>query len=82
MFVNKYFEFQIRFEYMKKDKYHMLALTRRHLNKVEILQQWNIAIAYDVTSWISDTLRIKASKSSSPDAKVMKVEKDKIMDVH
>ncbi|XP_031777418.1 uncharacterized protein LOC100114520 isoform X2 [Nasonia vitripennis] len=64
---------EIRFEYTKKDKYHMLALTRRHLNKVEILQQWNIAIAYDITSWISDTLRIKASKSSSPNEKVMKV---------
>ena len=57
---------------MKKDKYHMFALTRRNLNNVQILQQWNIAVAYEVTSWLSDTLKIKASRSSTGD-KIMKV---------
>ena len=50
----------------------MLTLTRRNLNSAETLQQWSIAIAYDATSWISDTLKIKASRSS-PGEKIMKV---------
>ena len=50
----------------------MFALTRRNLNNVQILQQWNIAVAYEVTSWLSDTLKIKASRSSTGD-KIMKV---------
>ncbi|XP_011495960.1 PREDICTED: uncharacterized protein LOC105360685 [Ceratosolen solmsi marchali] len=63
---------EIRFEYMKNDKYHMLSLTRQDLNKAQILQQWNVVIAYAVTSWFSDTLKIKAS-SSFLGEKVMKI---------
>jgi hypothetical protein len=57
---------------MKNDRYHMLALTRRDLNKTEILHQWNVAISYVITSWFSDTLKIKAS-NNFPGEKVMKV---------
>lgn len=50
----------------------MLSLTNRELNSQRILYQWNLAALYDTTSWISDSLKIKATKIT-PDEKIMKV---------
>lgn len=50
----------------------MVSLTRRDADSSEILQQWNIAAVYEITSWISDMLKIKATKII-PGEKVLKV---------
>lgn len=50
----------------------MLSLTNRELNSQRVLYQWNLAALYDTTSWISDSLKIKATKIT-PDGKIMKV---------
>nr|QGV11548.1 Vg1 [Tetrastichus brontispae] len=58
------FSSEIKFEYMLRDKHHMFALTRKSITQAEIMRQWNVAVAYDVTSWLSDTLKIKATRSA------------------
>ncbi|XP_076176627.1 uncharacterized protein LOC143151413 isoform X2 [Ptiloglossa arizonensis] len=53
---------QVRLEYIKGPNHHMLSLTRSNTESSQILQQWNLAALYEITSWISDTLKIKATK--------------------
>ncbi|XP_076676903.1 vitellogenin-5 isoform X2 [Andrena cerasifolii] len=62
---------QVRFEYMKISNHHMVSFTRRDADSSEILQQWNIAAVYEITSWISDMIKIKATKII-PGEKVLK----------
>ncbi|KAL7291123.1 hypothetical protein TKK_0015250 [Trichogramma kaykai] len=66
---------EVRFEYAKTDKYHTLALTRRGIGPLQaqtVHQQWNLALAYDVTSWLSDSFKIKATRSA-PGEQVFKI---------
>lgn len=63
---------QVKFEYILRNKDQMFTLTRRNIDQGVILRQWNVALAYDVTSWISDTLKIKATRIT-PGEKVFKV---------
>ncbi|XP_076650819.1 vitellogenin-5 isoform X2 [Halictus rubicundus] len=53
---------QVRFEYIKGPNHHMLSLTRRSVESSQILQQWNLAVLYEITSWVSDVMKIKATK--------------------
>ncbi|XP_043259379.1 uncharacterized protein LOC122401364 [Colletes gigas] len=53
---------QVRFEYIKNPNHHMVSLTRTNTESSQILQQWNLAALYEITSWISDTLKVKATK--------------------
>lgn len=50
----------------------MLSLTHRDLESSNILQQWNLAILYEITSWISDMIKIKATRVV-PGEQVLKV---------
>lgn len=50
----------------------MVSLTHRNIDSSEVLQQWNIAVLYEITSWISDMIKIKATKIV-PGQKVLKV---------
>ncbi|XP_047354225.1 uncharacterized protein LOC124950864 isoform X1 [Vespa velutina] len=72
---------QVKLEYLKNNKHHMLSLTNRELNSQRVLYQWNLAALYDTTGWISDNLKIKATKIT-PDGKIMKfcIEADREMD--
>ncbi|XP_043675802.1 vitellogenin-like isoform X2 [Vespula pensylvanica] len=72
---------QVKFEYVKNNRHHMISLTNRELNSQRVLYQWNLAALYDTTSWISDSLKIKATKITS-DEKIMKfcIEADREMD--
>ncbi|XP_014616793.1 PREDICTED: uncharacterized protein LOC106793973 [Polistes canadensis] len=72
---------QIKLEYVKNKKHHMLSLTNRELHFQRILYQWNLAAVYDMTSWISDSLKIKATQIT-PDGKIVKfcIEADREMD--
>ncbi|XP_012277416.2 vitellogenin-3 [Orussus abietinus] len=63
---------EVRFEYVKSEKYHMFSIIRRELETKSIFQQWNVAVLYEPTSMISDVIKIKASKTI-PGEKVMKV---------
>ncbi|XP_076394577.1 vitellogenin isoform X2 [Megachile rotundata] len=62
---------QVRFEYMKGLSHHMLSLTHREVESSQLLQQWNLAILYEITSWMSDMIKIKATKIT-PGQKVLK----------
>ncbi|XP_076235711.1 uncharacterized protein LOC143180071 [Calliopsis andreniformis] len=62
---------QVRFEYVRGPNHHMFSLIRRNVDSSEILQQWNLAALYEITSWISDTVKIKATKIV-PDEQVLK----------
>nr|XP_033331967.1 vitellogenin-4 [Megalopta genalis] len=53
---------QVRFEYIKGPNHHMLSLTRRSLESSQVLQQWNVAALYEITNWVSDVMKIKATK--------------------
>ncbi|KZC04099.1 Vitellogenin-3 [Dufourea novaeangliae] len=53
---------QVRFEYIKGPSHHTFSLTRRSAETSEILQQWNLAGLYEATSWISDMMKVKATK--------------------
>ncbi|KAK2579022.1 hypothetical protein KPH14_002816 [Odynerus spinipes] len=72
---------QVKLEYVKSGKNHMLSLTNRELQSQRVLCQWNFAILYEITSWISDSLKIKATKIT-PDTKITKfcVEVNREMD--
>lgn len=59
-------------EYIKGPNHHMLSLTRSNTESSQILQQWNLAALYEITSWISDTLKIKATKII-PGQQILKV---------
>lgn len=50
----------------------MLSLTHYNIESSQILQQWNVAALYEITSWISDTIKIKATKVI-PGQKILKV---------
>ncbi|KAI4483442.1 hypothetical protein M0802_013384 [Mischocyttarus mexicanus] len=72
---------QVKLEYVKNKKHHILSLTNRELNFQRILYQWNLAAVYDMTSWISDNLKIKTIQIT-PDGKIVKycIEADREMD--
>ncbi|XP_017876855.1 uncharacterized protein LOC108623080 isoform X1 [Ceratina calcarata] len=53
---------QVKLEYNKSPSYHLLSLTRRNAESSQILQQWNVAALYEITSWLSDVIKIKATK--------------------
>nr|XP_031847046.1 uncharacterized protein LOC116433275 isoform X1 [Nomia melanderi] len=53
---------QVRFEYIKGPNHHILSLTRRSAESSQILQQWNLAALYEITSWVSDMIKLKATK--------------------
>ncbi|XP_014475055.1 PREDICTED: uncharacterized protein LOC106744646 [Dinoponera quadriceps] len=53
---------QTRLEYTKHGSYHMLSLTHRNLESSRILHQWNLAALYESISWLSDVIKMKASK--------------------
>ncbi|KOC70286.1 Vitellogenin-6, partial [Habropoda laboriosa] len=61
---------QVKFEFIKSPHHHMLSLTHSNADSSQILQQWNLAARYD-TSWISDVVKIKATKII-PGQKVLK----------
>ena len=50
----------------------MLSLTHLNTESSQILQQWNIAALYEITSWMSDMIKIKATKII-PGQKILKV---------
>ncbi|XP_033196752.1 vitellogenin-4 isoform X1 [Bombus vancouverensis nearcticus] len=62
---------QVKFEYIKGSNHHMLSLTHYNIESSQILQQWNVAALYEITSWISDTIKIKATKVI-PGQKILK----------
>ncbi|XP_053999528.1 vitellogenin-3 isoform X1 [Hylaeus anthracinus] len=62
---------QVRFEYMKGLNHHMFSLTRSNTESSDVIQQWNLAAVYEITSWISDLLKIKATKIT-PGQEVLK----------
>ncbi|RLU25125.1 hypothetical protein DMN91_003217 [Ooceraea biroi] len=53
---------QTRLEYLKSGKHHMFSLAHYDLELSEILHQWNLAALYERSNWLSDVLKIKASK--------------------
>ncbi|CAK9803774.1 vit-6 [Anthophora quadrimaculata] len=61
---------QVKFEFVKSAEHYMLSLTHSNAESSQILQQWNLAALYD-TSWISSTIKIKATKII-PGQKVLK----------
>ncbi|KAK0168827.1 hypothetical protein PV327_002594 [Microctonus hyperodae] len=63
---------EVKFEYSRTGKHHVLSLTRSELGTMNILQQWNIATLYESPTWLSDSLKIKASRFV-PGEKVVKV---------
>ncbi|KAF7992158.1 hypothetical protein HCN44_001483 [Aphidius gifuensis] len=63
---------EVKFEFIKNGKFHVFSLTRSVLETSEIIQQWTLAAVYESTSWLSDSLKIKATKTQ-PGEKVMKV---------
>ncbi|XP_011307083.1 uncharacterized protein [Fopius arisanus] len=58
---------EVRLEALKNGNRYMLSLTRSELESREILQQWTVAGLYESISWLSDTVKIKASKTVSSD---------------
>lgn len=62
---------QVKFEYIKNPSHHVLSLTHRNAESLQILQQWNIAALYEITSWTSDMIKIKATKII-PGQKILK----------
>lgn len=53
--------YQTRLEYLKNENRHILSLTHNDLQTSQILQ-WNIAALYETTSWLSDVIKLKATK--------------------
>ncbi|XP_071651940.1 uncharacterized protein [Temnothorax longispinosus] len=53
---------QTRLEYLKSENRHILSLTHHDLQSSQILHQWNIAVLYEATSWLSDVIKFKATK--------------------
>lgn len=68
----KHDSLQTKLEYFKTDKHHIFSLTHQDLESSKILHQWNLAVLYESTSWLSDVLKIKASKIV-PGERVFKV---------
>ncbi|XP_034189310.1 uncharacterized protein LOC117608379 isoform X1 [Osmia lignaria lignaria] len=62
---------QVKFEYIRGLNHHILSLTRRNVESSQLLQQWNLAGLYEITSWMSDMIKIKATKIV-PGEKVLK----------
>ncbi|XP_043523814.1 uncharacterized protein LOC122535938 isoform X2 [Frieseomelitta varia] len=62
---------QVKFEYIKTPSHHVLSLTHLNTESSQILQQWNIAALYEITSWMSDMIKIKATKII-PGRKILK----------
>ncbi|XP_051171445.1 uncharacterized protein LOC127288178 isoform X1 [Leptopilina boulardi] len=63
---------EVKIEYSKSDKYHLISLKHRDLSSSKILHQWDMKLVYDITSWMSDSLKIKASRTT-PGEKVLKI---------
>lgn len=58
--------------YLKSENRHILSLTHYDLESSQSLCQWNVAALYEGTSWLSDVIKIKATKNV-PDENVFKV---------
>ncbi|KAG8040663.1 hypothetical protein G9C98_002659 [Cotesia typhae] len=63
---------EVKLEFAKSGKNYVLSLTRSELGSLKVLQQWNFAALYESKTWVSDSLKIKASRTE-PGEKVMKV---------
>ncbi|XP_057323031.1 uncharacterized protein LOC130666240 [Microplitis mediator] len=63
---------EVKFEFAKSGKNFVLSLTRSELGSLKVLQQWNLAALYESKTWVSDSLKIKASRTV-PGEKVMKI---------
>jgi len=59
-------------EYLKSENRHILSLIHHDLQSSQVLHQWNLAILYEVTSWLSDVIKFKAIKIV-PGERVFKV---------
>lgn len=64
--------YQTRLEYLKSENRHILSLTHNDLQTSQILHQWNIVALYETTSWLSDVIKLKATKIV-PGERVFKV---------
>ncbi|XP_015117477.1 uncharacterized protein LOC107041422 [Diachasma alloeum] len=71
---------EVRLEAMKTGNRYMLSLVRSELESMKVLQEWTLAALYESTSWLSDSLKIKASKTVD-DGRVLKfcVEIDRLI---
>ncbi|XP_066593012.1 vitellogenin-5 [Prorops nasuta] len=54
---------EVKLEYVKNSNHHVISLTHQDLVTLRILQQWNVALLYEETSWISRSLKLKATRS-------------------
>lgn len=54
---------QTKLAYSKNENLHILSLTHYDLESSQSLCQWNMAALHEGTDWLSDVIKIKASKS-------------------
>lgn len=59
-------------EYLKSESRHILTLTHHDLQSSQVLHQWNVAVLYEGTSWLSDMIKFKATRVV-PGERVFKV---------
>lgn len=59
-------------EYSKSGIHHVLSLTHRDLESSQILYQWNLVALYESISWLTDVVKIKATKVV-PNERISKV---------
>jgi len=57
---------------LKSENRHILSLIHHDLQSSQILHQWNLAVLYETTSWLSDVIKFKATKIV-PGERVFKV---------
>ncbi|XP_050462195.1 uncharacterized protein LOC126857111 [Cataglyphis hispanica] len=62
---------QTKLEYLQSENRHILSLTHHNLQSSQIVHQWFLATLYESTSWLSDVVKIKASKIV-PGARIFK----------
>ncbi|KAL6253497.1 hypothetical protein P5V15_015343 [Pogonomyrmex californicus] len=53
---------QTRLEYLKSENRHILSLTHHDLQSSQVLHQWNLAALYEGSNWLSDVIKLKATK--------------------
>ncbi|XP_072751184.1 uncharacterized protein [Anoplolepis gracilipes] len=62
---------QTKLEYLRSENRHILSLTHHDLKSSKIVDQWFLAALYENTGWLSDVIKIKASKVV-PGARIFK----------
>ncbi|XP_011266190.1 uncharacterized protein LOC105257329 [Camponotus floridanus] len=62
---------QTKLEYMQSENRHILSLTHHDLQSSQIVHQWFLAALHESTSWVSNVIKIKASKVV-PGARILK----------